>query len=149
MKRKSAGIILFNGDDKVLIEHPTNHDPNFWSFPKGMVDENETYFEAALRECLEETSLDLSKIDYKIITELPDITFKNKRKVLKLFVLKTNENLYDFPFKCESMVTKNRDGSLRDYIFPEVDDFKWVSLEEAYPLLHESQQRAVDVIQQN
>jgi len=144
--KKAAGIILFNSEDKVLIEHPTNHDPNFWSFPKGMVDEGETYFEAAVRETYEETFLDLNKIDYRVLKELPEILFKNKRKRLKLFVLKVNKTLYDFPFKCTSMVEKNRDGSLRENPFPEVDDYKWATLEEAYPLLHESQQRAVDGI---
>lgn len=24
-------IILFNDKDEILVEHPTNHSPNFWS----------------------------------------------------------------------------------------------------------------------
>ena len=145
--RRAAGIILFNRDGKVLVEHPTNHDPNFWSFPKGMVDpEDASDFDAAKRECLEETDLDLDTIDYTVVRELPDITFKNKKKVLKLFVLRTNESLYDYPFNCPSMVTLWRKGVPREHPFPEVDDYKWVTIEEAYKLVHESQKVAIDML---
>jgi 8-oxo-dGTP pyrophosphatase MutT (NUDIX family) len=141
--KKAAGIILFNDKNEVLIEHPTNHDPNFWSFPKGLIDENETPSQAAVRELYEETSLNLYDISYEVIEELPWIKFKNNRKTLKLFVIKTDEKLDDFQFKCPSLVTKNRKGEALENPFPEVDDYKWVSLEEAYPLLHEAQQRAL------
>jgi 8-oxo-dGTP pyrophosphatase MutT (NUDIX family) len=144
--KKASGFIIFNKDGKVLIEHPTNHDPNFWSFPKGMIDEGETPFESAVRELYEETSLNLNDIEYKIIKELPWINFKNKRKSLKLYVIETAESLYDFPFKCISMVDKKRNGEKLENPFPEVDDYKLIELRKAYEFLHESQKRAVDLI---
>lgn len=146
--RKTSGIFLFNNDNKFLIEHPTYHSPKFWSIPKGMIDEGESEFDAAIRETIEETSLDITKIKYSIIKQLPDYLFKSKKKTLVSFVLRTSENLYNFPYKCESMVTFTRGKKLKKP-FPEVDKFKWATIDEAYPLLHETQKRALDFIKEN
>ena len=135
--RKSSGIFLFNSDRKMLVEHPTNHDPNFWSIPKGMVDKNEDDFDAAKRETLEETALDLDTIKYKLIQRLPDAKI-NKRKMLVSFLLTTSEDLTNYPFRCDSMVTF-MGGKDLDHPFPEVDDFKWISIEEAFSTLHRAQ----------
>jgi len=62
IKIRSAGIVLFrvNNDtiEYLLIKHPGGH----WDVPKGKVEEGETTREAALRELLEETSLDAELI---------------------------------------------------------------------------------------
>ena len=144
---KATGLFIFNKENKFLVEHPTNHDPNFWSIPKGIVESDEDPFDGAKRETYEETNLDIDTIKYSLISELPTIIFKNKRKSLKCFVIKTNEFLYDYPFKCESMVTQMR-GKILNNPFPEVDDFKWVTIEEGYDLLHESQKRAIDILKE-
>tara|TARA_R110002096_G_scaffold53746_1_gene139417 strand:- start:592 stop:1002 length:411 start_codon:yes stop_codon:yes gene_type:complete len=49
---QSAGVILFD-DQKVLVLRAYNN----WDFPKGLVDDDESLVEAALRECEEETGL--------------------------------------------------------------------------------------------
>jgi 8-oxo-dGTP pyrophosphatase MutT (NUDIX family) len=145
--KTSAGIFLFNKENKFLVEHPTNHDPNFWSIPKGMVDEGEDLFDAAKRETLEETALDIDTIDYTLIGELPFILFKTKKKALKAFALKTTEDLYDFPFRCDSMVEyMNYKKLALENQFPEVDGFKWITIEEGYDVLHEAQIKALDLI---
>ena len=102
--RKSAGIFLFDKTNRMLVEHPTNHDPNFWSIPKGMVEKYEDEFDAAKRETLEETSLDIDSIKVELLSFLPD-TKINKRKMLVSFLLRTPEDLSEYPFRCDSMVT--------------------------------------------
>ena len=143
--KKASGIFLFNSENKFLVEHPTNHDPNFWSIPKGLVDEGEDLFDAAKRETLEETGLDIDTINYKLIQELPTILYKNKRKSLKAFVLNTTDNLSEFPFHCDSMVLYVNYRKI-DHPFPEADYFKWISIEEGYNVLHEAQVTALNML---
>ena len=56
---KSCGIVLFNSDEFLLIQHPTksNGDEGHWDFPKGHVEGNETELETAKRELVEETGI--------------------------------------------------------------------------------------------
>ena len=56
---KSCGIVLFNSDEFLLIQHPTksNGDDGHWDFPKGHVEGNETELETAKRELIEETGI--------------------------------------------------------------------------------------------
>ncbi len=42
-KTIAAGIFIVRKDKKILICHPTNHKPDFWSIPKGKVDNGETF----------------------------------------------------------------------------------------------------------
>ena len=70
---KSCGVvtyILINNEIRYLLVRQTN---GFLSFPKGHVEGNETEEETALRECLEETGLNVNirkgfreVINYKI-----------------------------------------------------------------------------------
>ena len=61
---KSCGIVLFNSDEFLLIQHPTksNGDEGHWDFPKGHVEGNETELETAKRELIEETGIAEFKI---------------------------------------------------------------------------------------
>ena len=56
---KSCGIVLFNSDEFLLIQHPakSNGDEGHWDFPKGHVEGNETELETAKRELVEETGI--------------------------------------------------------------------------------------------
>lgn len=138
----TCGIFLFNNEDKFLIGHPTNHAKNIWTIPKGLRDPGETDIEAAKRELYEETNIDYNKIYDNILMEshLGEFPYKgwingkpNKDKVLSSFLIDTDLDFKSWEIKCESMV--NNSGNP----FPEIDDFKWVTFEEAYGLLHKSQ----------
>ena len=56
---KSCGIVLFNSDEFLLIQHPakSNGDRGHWDFPKGHVEGSETELETAKRELIEETGI--------------------------------------------------------------------------------------------
>lgn len=139
----AAGIFLVRKDGSLLVCHPTNHDKNFWSIPKGKVEEGEYYIDAAIRETYEETNVNLS--DCKNIRALDSVNYSHKKKILYPFVVLESENLSlkwdEFELKCNSNVPDERGG------FPEMDDYKWVSLKEARGLLHYTQTACLDKIQ--
>ena len=131
----TCGIYLFNGNNKLLIGHPTNHKWTLWSIPKGRVDEGETdYFEVAKREMFEEANINLNDFDISKIVEFDLYRYKSKQRHLKSYFVKVNNGFENHDIKCDSMVIW--DGKP---VFPEIDKFQWVSIEEARKLLHESQ----------
>lgn len=76
--KKSTGIILFHGDRVLLVQSYRYK----WGFPKGGLNEGETYREGALRELYEETGISR---DYITPT---NIIIKNADKIL--FVYRTS-----------------------------------------------------------
>ena len=139
----TCGIYLFNNRNELLICHPTNHKWTLWTIPKGRIDEGETdYFDVAKRELYEETNINLDDFKYEItnITPFEIVRYKSSNKYLKSFLVKTSHNFDSHDIKCDSMVIW--DGKP---VFPEVDSFKWVTIEEARKLLHESQVPNLDL----
>jgi predicted NUDIX family NTP pyrophosphohydrolase len=71
-------------------------------------------------------------------------TYSHKKKILYPFVVFEKDNLHlnwdKFEIKCNSNVPQDRGG------FPEMDDYKWVSLDEAKTILHETQKNCIDEI---
>lgn len=142
-KTLAAGVFLVRKNGKILICHPTNHAADFWSIPKGKLDENETPLAAAIRETFEESNISLL-FNEKNIIALEPVNYGHKKKMLYPFVffesMSVVLNWDNFDIKCNSNVPLDRGG------FPEMDDYKWVSIEEARPLLHETQAACLDKI---
>lgn len=143
-KTIAAGLFIVRKDKKLLVAHPTNHKPNFWSIPKGKVEENETFLEGALRETYEETNLNLAETTKFQIFPMQSVNYSHKKKILYPFLfLEKSDSKFDWDkqeLKCNSNVPDERGG------FPEMDAFKWVTLEEARELLHETQVACIDKI---
>jgi 8-oxo-dGTP pyrophosphatase MutT (NUDIX family) len=144
-KTIAAGMFLINKNMNLLICHPTNHKPNFWSIPKGKVEALETFVDACVRETFEESNIDLSDYKDKMIM-LDSVNYSHKKKMLIPFVLFENDceylDLSLITTQCNSNVPEERGG------FPEMDDYKWVTLEEAKELLHETQVACLDKVKQ-
>ena len=139
----AAGFFLVNKDNKFLVGHPTRHSSNFWSIPKGKVDDGEELLDAAIRETYEEANVNI--IGEIRIHKLPEKRYQKTRKILHPFVLLEKENNIDFSkfeLKCNSTVPAEDGG------FPEMDVFKWIGLDEAVDLIHESQARCLDEIKE-
>ena len=123
--RKGVGIILLNDENKVFVAKRIDNPKNFWQMPQGGIDEGEDYYEAALRELKEETSVVsvklIQEIDKKLTYILPDhligIIWKGKFKgqTQKWFVMRFTGN--------ESELNINT-------IKPEFVDWKWVNLDD-------------------
>ena len=64
--RKGVGIVLLNQNNEVFVAKRIDNQNNYWQMPQGGIDENENYFDAAIRELEEETSI----TNVKLIKEL-------------------------------------------------------------------------------
>ena len=123
--RKGVGIVVLNPENKVFVAKRIDNPKNFWQMPQGGVDKDENYYEAALRELKEETSIIsvelIHEIDKKFTYILPDhligIIWKGKFKgqTQKWFVMR-------FIGK-ESEININTKH-------PEFLDWKWINLDD-------------------
>ncbi len=123
--RKGVGIVLLNNENKVFVAKRIDNPKNFWQMPQGGVDEDENYYEAALRELKEETSIAsvelIQEINKKLTYMLPNhligIIWKGRFKgqTQKWFVMRFIGNESEI-----NINTKN----------PEFLDWKWIDLED-------------------
>lgn len=126
-KRITCGIYLFDANNLLLIQHPTGFRSTVWGVPKGRADKGETnQFEVAKRELFEETGIVLDELTIVHQEEFNELKYKDSNKYLKGFFVKVEEDLSGFNLHCDSMVIRNGKPA-----FPEVDEWKWVTLEEA------------------
>ena len=123
--RNGVGIVVLNKENKIFVAKRIDNPKNFWQMPQGGVDKNENYYDAALRELKEETSIVsvelIQEIEKKLTYILPDnligIIWKGKYKgqILKWFVMKFIGD--------ESEININTKH-------PEFLDWKWIDLED-------------------
>ena len=123
--RKGVGIVVLNPENKVFVAKRIDNPKNFWQMPQGGVDGSENYYEAALRELKEETSIVstelIQEIDKKLTYILPNhligIIWKGRFKgqTQKWFVMRFIGNESEI-----NINTKN----------PEFLDWKWIDLED-------------------
>ena len=123
--RKGVGIILLNDENKVFVAKRIDNPKNFWQMPQGGIDDGENYYEAAIRELKEETSVVsvkfIQEIDKKLTYILPDhligIIWKGRYKgqIQKWFVMR--------------FVGKETEININTKK-PEFLDWKWVDLDD-------------------
>ena len=121
--RSGVGIIVLNKDNKVFVAKRIDNPMNFWQMPQGGMDDGEEYYEAALRELKEETSIVsvefIKEIDNKLTYILPEeligIIWKGKFKgqIQKWFIVKF--------FGDDSEININTKK-------PEFLDWKWIDI---------------------
>ena len=109
----AGGLVIRRHEDVLevaVVHRPVHHD---WSFPKGKLEEGESYEDAALREVREETGLVCRILRFIGHTEYVDR--KGRPKAVAYWVMTAEA------------------GSFRPN--GEVDELRWVSLAEAEFLL--------------
>ena len=124
--RKGVGIVLLNDENKVFVAKRIDNPKNFWQMPQGGIDEGENYYEAAIRELKEETSVVsvkfIQEIDKKLTYILPDhligIIWRGRYKgqIQKWFVMR--------------FVGKETEININTKK-PEFLDWKWVDLDDS------------------
>lgn len=138
----SAGFLIRSSNDKYLIVRPSGKTGSTggWGIPKGKRDKGEPIVNAAIREVFEETNLridDNTEIAWEghpfYHYEVETNEYKKQEKFKKqvyVFRAYCTAKIESFPFKCTSMLECGK---------PEVDEFKWVTLEEAAEMVVKSQ----------
>lgn len=82
-------LIIYN--NKVLLCHPTGNVDGNYSPPKGIVNDNESYIDCAIRETFEETGIQLFPFDFTLpILEIPYNKGKKVYKKVYLFLVYIN-----------------------------------------------------------
>ncbi len=122
--RNGVGIVVLNEKNQIFIAKRIDNPKNFWQMPQGGIDEGEDFYQAALRELEEETSIKSVKLIKEIegftTYHLPDhllgIIWKGKYKgqKQKWFIVKFNGD------EKEININTKR---------PEFLDWKWVNIE--------------------
>ena len=122
--RSGVGIVLINNQNKVFVAKRIDNPKNYWQMPQGGVDSGENYYEAALRELEEETSIKnvlfIKEIDGFLTYNLPDnllciiwkVKYKGQKQ--KWFIVKFNGKDEEI-----NIHTKK----------PEFLDWKWINIE--------------------
>src|SRR6185369_14330205 len=130
----TCGIYLFNLDNKtLLVGHVTGFDK--FSIPKGIMDPTDKgYWEAALREFLEETNIDFNSLNVLETHEFPFVSYKTQNKLLKSYLVIIRGFDDCKKIKCTSTFKNEKDEEL-----PELDYFEWVSIKKAKKILSYAQ----------
>lgn len=118
-KEISCGCVVFDKEthSKVLIVFEKGR--NFWGFPKGHIEEGETEIETALREVKEEVNLDVKILDEKYRYVVNYII--EDKQIDKTSVFYIAEPVDD------GMNLNNQEA--------EIEDSKWVTVEDAFNIL--------------
>ena len=122
--RSGVGIIILNSQNKIFVGKRIDNPKNFWQMPQGGLDKGENYYQAALREMEEETSIKsvsfVKEIDGFISYHLPNnllgIIWKGKYKgqKQKWFIVKFLGEESEINIKTKK---------------PEFIDWKWIDPE--------------------
>ena len=64
--RSGVGIIVLNKENKVFVAKRIDNPKNFWQMPQGGINKGEDFYNAALRELKEETSI----VSVKLVKEI-------------------------------------------------------------------------------
>jgi len=122
--RSGVGIVVLNKKNQVFLAKRIDNPKNFWQMPQGGIDDDEEFYEAAIRELEEETSIKtvslIKEIDGLTTYLLPDhlvgIIWKGRYKgqKQKWFIVRFEGKENEINIK-----TKH----------PEFLDWKWVNIE--------------------
>tara|TARA_B100000700_G_scaffold233559_1_gene258760 strand:+ start:560 stop:1033 length:474 start_codon:yes stop_codon:yes gene_type:complete len=122
--RNGVGIVVLNKKNKVFVAKRIDNPKNYWQMPQGGIDSGEDFYEAAMRELEEETSIKtvslIKEINKFTIYYLPDnllgIIWKGKYKgqKQKWFIVKFNGDDKEI-----NINTKK----------PEFLNWKWINIE--------------------
>ena len=122
--RHGVGIVVLNKFNKVFVAKRIDNPKNFWQMPQVGIDEGEDFFNAALRELEEETSIKnvtlIKEVDgfltYYLPNHLLGIIWKGKYKgqKQKWFITKFNGEETEINIKTKK---------------PEFLEWKWINIE--------------------
>jgi len=132
----TCGLFIISSN-KLLAVHATGASNTYWSIPKGLASESDdSDLVTALRECKEETGLDIN-MEYGWFIDLGTTKYQKRNKILHGYFFVSRKDLTTTELHCQSMVM-----SKYGKCFPEINDYKWIEPTiDSIKILHETQQR--------
>lgn len=146
---RSAGVLLFRQDGsgtQVLLIKPggpfwKNKDAGAWMIPKGRVEAGEAPAEAALREFEEETGMRLTSVPFPLAT-----VRQSGGKMVECFAIEGEFDLAGLRSNDFEVEWPPRSGKRAS--FPEVEQARWMTFEEARALMLPSQLTLLDALEE-
>ena len=142
-KKKSAGFLIKSKGLYLLchatqlLSKPSQFDGK-WTISKGRVEDGETELEAAIRELKEETNISiLDYFSFRKESKWFNKYSNSKREVFVFLVEDSAGVLRDVELKCNSIVINHPISRYNGIL--EMDQFMWVTKEEAINMVFESQ----------
>ncbi len=146
--RRSAGVLLFrradSGGVELLLAHPggpiwaRKPDEGSWSIPKGLLDADESEWDAARREYLEEIG---SPVPDGPHIDLGEVKLKSGKVVIG-FAVEGDLDVTTVVSNTFEMAWPPRSGRMQS--FPEIDRAEWFDPETAKKKLNPAQAVFVD-----
>ena len=144
----SYGILLFQRTEdglRILLAHPggpfwAGRDDGAWSIPKGLPEQGETGLETARREFWEETGF---AVEGRFIP-LGELK-QPSGKIIHAWALEHGLDVTRIRSNTFSLEWPRRSGNIREY--PEIDEGRWFSLEEARQKITAGQSGFLDRLQ--
>lgn len=120
MKTISAGTLIVNEYNQILVGQVTLQNPVRYDIPKGKIEEQESALQAAIRECKEEFGYDLPSI----MVDLGQFVYNGQKNIhlFKLHVKKEDINLD--ALKCSSYFSLGE----REHL--EICGYRWYDIAE-------------------
>ena len=127
----SCGIIFYQ-NGQILLGHCTGQ--KHWDLPKGKAENNESFVEAAIRECKEETGFIVKENELILLGEVS--YRKGKRLVLFFCPSKIKPNPDEL--RCSTTYV-NKHGKRR----PDIDSYKYVDLKDCPKYLTQRMSKSI------
>jgi len=148
MTQRSAGILFFRRDaagPSVLLVHPggpywRRRDVGAWQIPKGGVEAREEDAAAARREAGEELGVTTSGP----LIDLGEVRQAGGKRV-RAFAVEQDVDVATIHSNSFALEWPPRSGRMQD--FPEVDEARWLSLDEARAVMLPSQLPLLDALE--
>ena len=122
--RSGVAIVVLNEKNQIFVAKRIDNPKNYWQMPQGGIDEGEDFYQAALRELEEETSIKSIKLmkeiekftTYHLPNHLLGIIWKGRFKgqKQKWFIVKFNGDEKEININTKT---------------PEFLDWKWINID--------------------
>lgn len=120
--KNTCGFFIYNIDtNSILLGHVTNGE--HWSIPKGKQEQDESIFQAAIRELQEESNIDSRFISNCSVWKLSPQKYTHGKKRLNSFLAICDSKPKDI--KCVSTFEDSYGNTL-----PEFDMLKWFTIDD-------------------
>ncbi len=142
----SAGLLMYNnsnGELKIFLVHPggpffTKKDDGYWGIPKGLVEKDEDYLQAAKREFEEETGI-------KPVGEFISLgtTTQTNNKIVHAWAFES-ESSEQIEITCNTFEMEWPPNSGKKQQFPEVDKGEFFNINDARKKTYSAQHVFID-----